>query len=190
MRWGMFRVDRRLFSPLALATLIGVAATPVVGADNLYGKYFANPAGGKPCYLRSYDAAHLKKHPRQRVTAMEMDFDISFGDTDRPNSAAYFEAQLGFRLRHEKENFGDAIYCKTLKGYFDCYFDADGGTFRLVPQGETLRVEIMRGGGGTDEIQIEGQNGFVSFGAPGSDDRVFVLPPASRKSCEAWNSQR
>ena len=63
-------------------------------------------------------------------------------------------------LKSSGEWYGDALYCKTLASHFDCYLDADGGTIRLTPQGDALRLEVTGGGGGTDQITVEGRKDF------------------------------
>lgn len=121
---------------------------------------------------------------------LEIDFDKTFGDTDRPNSASYFEINFSFMLKHSKNWNGDSAYCKTTKDYFDCYLDADGGLIHLTPQGGALRLNVLNGGGvdrNSNQIQLEGEGAedSVGFGAPNSDDLVFDLPHAGRKLCDA-----
>ena len=86
-------------------------------------------------------------------------------------------------LRSSGEWYGDPLYCKTLADRFDCYLDADGGAIRLLPHGDALRLEVVSGGGGGDQIAVEGRKDFGAFGAPGSDDRAFVLPRANPGLC-------
>lgn len=175
----------QLIKLLLLLSAAALAAGSVAAtADDLYARYFADADGGKPCYARYYDLAHLRAHPKQTVRRIEVDFDKNFGEgADPKNTAANFEAGIGFMLKSSGEWYGDALYCKALASHFDCYLDADGGTIRLTPQGDALRLEVTGGGGGTDQITVEGLKDFAQFGAPGSDDRVFVLPRADRKLC-------
>jgi hypothetical protein len=169
---------------LVAAAFAGDAAA--AAPDDLYTRYFEGADGGKPCYARYYDSAHLRAHPKQTVRRIVVDFDKDFGEGPAPkNSAAKFEAGIDFMLKRSPEWYGDAIYCKTLAQYFDCYLDADGGTIRLVPQGGSLRLEVTGGGGGTDAIAVEGGKDFGEFGAPGSDDRMFLLPRPERRLCAA-----
>ena len=174
---------------MKLLLLLGTAALlakPAVAEppEDLYTRYFAGAAAGKPCYARYYDQAHLRAHPKQTVRRIAVDFDKDFGEAAGPkNTAASFEAGIRFMLKRSGEWYGDALYCKTLADHFDCYLDADGGTIRLWPRGDGLRLEVTGGGGGTDEIAVEGEKDFGQFGAPGGDDRVFVLSPADRKLC-------
>lgn len=158
------------------------AASVAMAADDLYARYFADADGGKPCYARYYDAAHLKTHPKQTVRRIDVDFDKNFGEgTDPKNSPEKFEAGIAFMLKSSGEWYGDALYCKTVSGGFDCYLDADGGTIRLMPQGDALRLEVTR------QIAVEGRKDFAGFGIPDGGDRVFILPRADRKLC--WNGR-
>ena len=80
--------------------------------------------------------------------------------------------------------YGEELVCKVASEHFDCYLEADGGKFRLTPEGDGLRLEVTAGGGGTDQIVAEGTD-WGTFGGPGSDDRVFILRRADRKHCDA-----
>lgn len=169
---------------LTLTLIIAGAATSAAAADDLYTRFFAGVADGKPCYLRVYDDAHLKGHPKQRVRRIFVDFDAAVrSDTTRKNGADDFEAGLGFMLKSSDEWYGQALSCKTAGDHFDCALEADGGTFTLTPRGDALRLDIT-GGAGAD-IHTEGVNDFGSFGGRGSDDRVFVLPRGDRAACDA-----
>jgi hypothetical protein len=64
----------------AAALLLGVAGAAAAGPDDLYLRYFAGAANGRPCYARYYPSAHLQAHPRQQVRRIEIDFDKEFGE--------------------------------------------------------------------------------------------------------------
>jgi len=165
--------------------LLSATAGPSAAADDLYTKYFAGVAGGKPCYARSYDDAHLKSHPRQTVRRIEVDFDQGQRDDGGKNTAANFQGGIGVMLKRSSDWYTQEIHCKTGATRFDCYLEGDGGLIRLIPSGTGLRLEVESGGGGTDHLVIEGAKDFAEFGGPGSDDRVFLLPRADRKLCDA-----
>lgn len=175
-----------MIKPLSLALLAVAFGALPASADDLYTRYFAGVNGGKPCYARSYDDAHLKAHPKQVVRRIEINFDVSWrGNEDSKNSAADFEAGIGFMLKRSPEWYGQALYCKTVGDHFECYLDADGGSFKLIPRGDALRLEVS--GPPEATIHAEGSRDFGEFGGPGGDDRVFVLPHADRKLCDAAN---
>ena len=163
--------------------LLGAATTPSV-ADDLYAKYFADVDGGRPCYARYYDATHLKSHPKQTVRRIAVDFDQSQRDDKGKNTAGDFQGGFGFMLKRSAEWYTQEMHCSTAAAHFDCFLEGDGGRFRLIPAGRGLRLEVVNGGGGTDQIVVEGSD-FGEFGIPGGDDRVFILPRGERKLCEA-----
>lgn len=174
-----------MIAPRTIAFMLVAAATsPAAAADDLYTRYFAGAAGGKPCYVRHYDAAHLKSHPKQTVRRIFIDFDANTRSAEtRKNGADDFEAGIGFMLKRSSEWYGQALSCKTVRDHFECYLEADGGTFTLTPRGDALRLQVT-GGAGSD-IHTEGEKDFGTFGAPGSDDRVFLLPRGDRAVCDA-----
>jgi hypothetical protein len=128
----------------------------------------------------------LAAHPRQTVRRIMVDYDRwTHENADPEDTAAKFIAGIGFMLRHSGGWYTQELFCKAEGGYFDCYLDADGGSIRLIPDRDALRLHVIGGGGGTDRIVVEGAADFGKFGAPGSDDRAFVLPRADRKLCNA-----
>jgi len=171
--------------PQAIAfVLMAAAASPAAAADDLYTRTFAGAEGGKPCYLRVYDDAHFKSHPKQTVRRIFIDFDVNArSDETRKNGADNFEAGIGFMLKRSDEWYGQALSCKTVGERFECFLEADGGTLTLTPRGDALRLEVS--GGADSDIHAEGEKDFGEFGGPGTDDRVFILPRADRKACDA-----
>ncbi len=174
-----------MIGPRTFALLFAVAAAaPAVAADDLYTRFFAGVDGGKLCYLRVYDDAHLKSHPKQTVRRIFIDFDVNArSDETRKNGADNFEAGIGFMLKRSDEWYGQALSCKTAGDRFECFLEADGGTLILTPRGDALRLEVA--GGADADIHAEGMNDFGAFGGRGSDDRVFILPRGDRKACDA-----
>ena len=171
-------------APRTIAFVLVAAAASPAAADDLYTRFFAGADGGKPCYVRVYDDAHLKSHPKQTVRRIFVDFGVDRrSDQSRKNGADDFEAGIGFMLKRSNEWYGQALSCKTLRDHFACYLEADGGTFTLTPRGDALRLDVS-GGRGSD-IHAEGEKDFGEFGKPGSDDRVFLLSRGDRKICDA-----
>jgi hypothetical protein len=167
-----------------VAFVLFVAAAAPAAADDLYTRYFAGADGGKVCYVRVYDDAHLKAHRKQTVRRIFIDFDVNArSDETRKNGADNFEAGIGFMLKRSDEWYGQALSCKTAGDRFECFLEADGGTLTLTPRGDVLRLEVT-GGAGSD-IHAEGEKDFGEFGGPGTDDRVFILPRGDRKTCDA-----
>jgi hypothetical protein len=170
---------------LALAVLSALlGGTIAAKADDIYTRYFGGADGGKPCYARYYGDAHLKAHRKQTVRRIEIDFDAAWReDEGGKNRAGDFLAGIGFMLKRSPEWYGQELYCKTLADHFECNLDADGGSLRLIPHGDALRMEVVGGSG--SNIHTEGEKDFGEFGNVGSDDRVFILPRVERKLCDA-----
>ncbi len=170
---------------IVLTVVLCLIGLPTRAADHLYMRYFEGVAAGKPCYARYYDDAHLKRHPKQEVRRIEIDFDASWrSDENGKNTEADFQAGIGFMLKRSQEWYGQALVCKTLNDHFECYLEADGGQIRLIPRGSALRLEVV--GGKDSDIHTEGATDFGSFGEVGSDDRVFLLPRADKKLCDVF----
>jgi hypothetical protein len=182
----MYVVPMKMLSVLFLSA---IAANPsAANAVDIYTRYFTGVSGGKPCYARYYDRAHLNAHPKQTVRRIEVYFDQDRRDDKvTKNTSADFQASFGFMLKRSHEWYEQELFCKVAADHFDCYLDADGGKFHLTPEGDGLRLEVTGGGGGTDQIVAEGTD-WGEFGAPGGDDRVFILRRADRKLCSAANA--
>lgn len=169
----------RILSLIAFA-----AAAPAAAADDVYTRYFAGVDGGRPCYLRVYDDAHLRTHPKQTVRRIFIDFDANVrSDETRKNGPDNFEAGIGFTLKRSAEWYGQALSCKIVAEHFECDLEADGGRLTLTPRGKDLRLEVA--GGASGEISAEGEKDFGSFGGRGSDDLIFILPRGDRADCDA-----
>ena len=84
---------------LFILTAAAFTAGPTVAAiaDDLYARYFADADGGKPCYARYYDLAHLRAHPKQTVRRIEVDFDKNFGEGADPKNSCS-ELRSGHRF--------------------------------------------------------------------------------------------
>ena len=179
-------VPMKMLSVLFLSAI--ASNSPAANAVDIYTRYFSGLGGGKPCYARYYDRAHLNAHPSQTVRRIEVDFDKDRRDGNvSKNTAADFRASFAFMLKRSNEWYGQEAFCKVAADHFDCYLDGDGGEFRLTPEGDGLRLEVTVGGGGTDQIVAEGTD-WGMFGKPGGGDRVFILRRADRKLCNAANA--
>ena len=135
---------------LSVLFLSAIAANPsAANAVNIYTRYFAGVSGGKPCYARYYGPGHLNAHPKQTVRRIEVGFDQDRRDDKATkNTPGDFQASFGFMLKRSNEWYGQGLFCKVAADHFECHLDADGGTFRLTPEGSGLRLEVTGGGGG------------------------------------------
>jgi hypothetical protein len=170
-----------------LAALAAVLAATDMAAGDPFDDVFTKVDGGRPCYSRTYDAAHLKQHPRQTVARLEIDFDPKNPD-GVSNTAAKFELGFGFMLKGSKTWYTNVADCAAKGHAFACAFESDGGLIRLTPQNGALKLDVVNGGGTSaagDQITTEGDAGFAGFGKPSGDDLSFLLAHAPRKVCDA-----
>jgi hypothetical protein len=172
----VFRVERRTnmksLLPVCLAGIVLAPASGPAAANEPYEAYFAKRA--LACFARSYDAAHLGRHPRQKVRRIELAF-----RNDGKAAARAFELTLGLAPKDAKGRFAKPAHCAAEGGGFLCRVESDGGTFRLEPAGRgALALQVVG-----DGLRIEGAAGFVEVGGASSDDNRFVLAPAEWNSC-------
>ena len=168
---------RTFFSVLLLMLAAGIAPGH---AESLFETYFLKAAGGTPCYARQYSAEHLAKNPRQRVVAIEINFQPANPD-GVVNTAKRFDLGIGVRKRGSAEWFTNSAYCSAENDRFECALEGDGGLFQLRPaSGGRLRLESKR-----DTMAFEGEDSFFEFGGRLSDDNVFLLSRADRRICDA-----
>lgn len=156
------------------------------------------PLGTEACFGRSYDDAHLRKHPRQRVTSFHILRDFS------PDTHAESEHQSRDELLSsdgENGNIGLAAYVRVRdrkgvyfnhfscrrddKGAMRCGIDCDGGSFSARPSGGSLLVQnegfvVVGGCGASDEDSMD-----PVFISPGADDKVFRLDKQPLAQCTA-----
>lgn len=161
----------RLVAPLALVLLWSSTASAGPVFDRLSGP----GAGSDPCLARDYDAAHLRRNPRQKVTHFHMMRErVDVADENGPRR---FTVRVGFRLRGVRDFYATNAICTTAGDAADCTGEGDTGAFRITLSGEGVRLVLER-------LEAEGSRG----GSPDlarSDDRVFLLQPARAGACAA-----
>ena len=194
---GSSQVRGRIVSGLALVIAMSCAvhAQEVQRVSPLPGQL---PLGQEACFGRVYDAAHLKKHPKQRVTAFHLFRDF----TPDPNKETVVESrdelikidgENGFRVtayvrfRDRPGLFFNGLFCsQSSEGdKVRCGIECDGGGFYMKGAGKSLLLEnqgfVVIGGCGASEDEAE-QADFVK---PGADDKVFRLDPLPIAQCRA-----
>ena len=161
------------------------------------------PLGKEACYGRVYDAAHLKKHPKQRVTAFHLFRDF----TPDPNTETPLENHQALidsdgeggiritayvRFRDRPGLFFNGMACASASegGKVRCGIECDGGGFFVKGDGKSLLLEnqgfVVIGGCGANEDEAE-QADFVK---PGADDKVFRLDPLPVAQCRTLEDSR
>jgi hypothetical protein len=143
----------------------------MASADEFYGHYFGKRANA--CFGRTYDAAHLARHPRQKVQQIE----VAFAKGGRQTAAA-FEVSLGLVAKGNARRFASPASCSAEADGAVCKLESDGGTFRLKGgHGSGMTLQVIGNG-----LRMEGATFFEAGGAA-SDDNLFALSPVAWNRC-------
>lgn len=190
-----------------LGIILCLFAAPAIGpalSQELTGTPLPShlPLGKEVCYGRVYDAAHLKAHPKQRVTSFHLFRDFT-PDSSKEMPQETREKMIAedgqgtgvnvmayVRFRDRPGLFFNGLNCLKYENNIRCGIDCDGGGFLLKPSGESLLIEnegfVVIGGCGASEDEEE-QSDNVK---PGADDKVFRLDRKPIAECRALEDSR
>lgn len=157
----------RTASAALLAGLLPALAAPA-GAASFHDGW----KGEAPCFARSYDAQHLAKHPRQRLTR----FALRESRLPNVNGPGEFEVTFSFTVKGRKEVYEAECICRDAASLVHCTVEGDGGAFTLQAEGANLLVRIER-------IAVEGPDDFSPEIGVGGDDRVVRLHRSPARAC-------
>lgn len=147
----------------SVAVAVAVCVLPSLAiAEPFYSRYLA----GGTCYQRFYEPAHLRAHPQQTISK----FHVMAAKPDplaksHPNR---FEVSFGFWVKNAGAYSARAV-CRAEGNAANCSVEADGGSFRIEPRGDSVEVRLG------SRLSVEGQKGFSPNIAKG-DNRIMILP--------------
>ncbi len=177
-----------IIGALALASG-GVSAAPEMAAFAALRIFLPAQPGNKACYVRSYDAAHLRAHPHQRITAMTFLLEVQaypdVKNAEQPQDRFYYAFAMSVARRGEKGLLRTAGDCMTVDG-ISCVVDCDGGGLSLdqAPPADSLIVRL-HDDGIVMYHDCDGEDIEAVLVKPGSDDKVFRLENTSDNACRA-----
>ena len=201
MRYGgvMTLPPRFLFGlGIAAATALAFGATtapaePVMPGEEGALAAFALPEpGNRVCFSRVYDEAHLKAHPKQKVTAMDLRIAYYKHDPDEyaPHGQRNYYFELDARLRGSDRVLSTGGECSAtdMNDTISCMVECDGGGVvvkRLKKPGEIL-VDLQAFGRlrMTDSCDADEEE-YVEL-EPGADDKQFLLRETGADACLAY----
>ena len=196
---------------IGFAALIVAAPGPVLAA-NPFDDLIEPVAGKSACFTRVYDAAHLKRNPRQKTTAMMVwlryeapppgggasgaILSVSLAITQRGDPAAMVSDGGCNFDEHANRNTSDQRLIKTYpkEAGMVCLQSAQPDVFEATSAEEGGDLILDRGKD-RDTLMVylddvltmvkranRGKHLLIKFGP---DDRVFLLHRASSKECDA-----
>ncbi|KAA0076948.1 hypothetical protein [Tardiphaga sp. P9-11] len=160
-------------------------------------RMFAGSLGPKlsyACFVRRYDAEHLARHPKQKVSTMKL---LVVAGHPPEESYTPYSFRLGFKYRHRKGDWDSSGSCgqiqDTDKGQevkFACSVDCDGGGIGIGLAKENdatlVRVERVRIWQNSKPDEEPGTDALTG----GEDDKIFRLDRTDLKECESLITDR
>jgi hypothetical protein len=149
-------------------------------------RVFGGPVGQKAsaCFVRNYDAAHLKQHPKQKVSAMK----LLVTAENRPGEPTSYAYHVGVQLRNKPGNFDGGSSCGHLLSEdrrdeitFSCDVECGGGGLEIAMSKDNksaiVRLEVIAV---WNRKHPDGETESLQGGA---DDRVFRVDRIDAKEC-------
>jgi hypothetical protein len=173
------------------------AKVDAVKAAEFNKRMFAGPLGPKltyACFVRRYDAEHLARHPKQKVSTMKL---LVVAGHPPEESYTPYSFRLGFKYRHRKGDWDSSGSCGQIqdadKGQevkFACSVDCDGGGIAIGLAKDIdatlVRVERVRIWQNSKPDEEPGADALTG----GEDDKIFRLDRTSLKECESLITDR
>jgi hypothetical protein len=156
------------------------------------------PLGTEACFGRIYDAEHLRRHPKQRITSFHIlrdfapDQDLETETSSREDmlnrdgTDGFIDLTTYVRLRDRDAVYSNYFRCHRGEGgVVQCGIECDGGSFALRPSRGALVVEnqgfvVIGGCGASDEQQDN-----AVYVQRGVDDKTFRLNKRPLLECAA-----
>lgn len=139
------------------------------------------------CYGRSYDKAHLSRHPDQLVTSMILSLREWRGDIGQ--SYEGYQATVGVAIRGQSKRHVTSSLCQRAIGsdILKCSIECDGGLFNLVSSSRrgSITLELDRL---SFDVSCDGEFETLTLSA-GIDDKSFRLDPVEPSNCRELELQ-
>jgi hypothetical protein len=200
-------MTRRWIAAIAAAVLLAAAgqtaraeeAKESAKPDNTFANkfYAADVTQQKKtfaCFVREYDAAHLAKHPQQKVSAIKLLVTAEQVPEDEKINHSF---SLGLKFRNKPGDFRSGGSCghaqasesENGKEHLGCSVDCDGGGIDVELSADA-KSTIVRVGSVSiwDHKKPDDDNRLHLDG--GADDHVFRLDRAPLEMCKSLVSDR
>lgn len=183
---------------VAGSAVLGHAQEGTVGkaaADAFDTRLFASAPGKKAyaCFVRHYDADHLARHPKQKVSAIQLLVTAELAPED--NTFGY-SFRLGVKYRHRPGDFDSSGYCNHTVAEdagrdirLGCAVDCEGGGINVALSKDD-RSAVIR----LERITIWQRNKPDDEAGDallaGADDKIFRLDRVDGSDCAALVTDR
>jgi hypothetical protein len=135
------------------------------------------------CWTRVYDAAHLAKHPGQKVTALTLS--ISAREPAGDNDPGKYLAKVTAKMRNAGDTYTNlnGARCTEASDRLTCVTDGFYvGQFSLEPAAKNMKLMFQGGdhlalGPGVD------LDAFAVLAAANPEHALFLLQPAQAAAC-------
>ena len=177
----------------AIASVVGAHACHAqegvdkAKATTFDARMFGGPLNQKTyaCFVRRYDANHLARHPKQKVSAMKLL--VTAADAPEDMTVNY-SFRLGFKYRHRAGNFDSSGYCNHIVAEnaggeirLGCGVDCEGGGIEAAMKDDKSaliqleRIRIWE----RNKPDDDDSNDLVA----GADDRIFRVDRSDLHEC-------
>jgi hypothetical protein len=158
-------------------------------------RMFAGPPGKRAyaCFVRRYDAEHLARHPKQKVSEMKL---LVSAEVPPDDEALERSFRLGFKYRHRPGNFDSSGHCGPVFGEdgkrelrFACSVDCDGGGMEVALKDDNRSVLMQ-----VERISVWLHNNPDREAGEsllaGADDKIFRLERVDNRECASLVTNR
>ena len=164
-------------------------------ATTFNARMYAGTPGDKAyaCFVRRYDAAHLARHPKQKVVSMKL---LVSAELDKEDKELHNSFRLGFRYRHrsgELESGGSCNHAVFTEDGTEirlgCGVDCEGGGLGIAlskdDKSTTVRLAKIRIWQ-RDRNDNDPDRALVA----GADDGMFRLERTDTAECASLANDR
>jgi len=148
------------------------------------------------CFVRVYDAGHLARHPKQKVSAMKLLVQVEKAEKPSEERQISYSFRLGVKYRHRPGNFDSSGSCSHVVAEntggeirLGCGVDCEGGGLEAAlsrdDKSAIVRLERIRIWQ-NNKPDDEAEDSLVA----GADDKIFRLERADNRECASLVTDR
>jgi len=144
------------------------------------------------CFVRAYDADHLARHPKQKVTAMK----LLMSAEHPPGEEMNYSFRLGVNYRHRPGDFDSSGFCNHALAEdhgaeirFDCAVDCEGGGINVALSKDDKSAIVRLQAITVWQNNRPDEEAREALTA-GADDKIFRLDRTDARDCASLVTDR